>query len=279
MKNKLIKLLPALLLGFGASAFAAPVTTIISDTFIGGNDNAVPARDSIFDVDRSGGADPFDVDRMEVTIDRAAGTLAVKIATQWYDPDPLGTSTGANPYGSGGSLLINNGDLFISTNGWAPFGAGPRHEQDDASNGEGWEYVFDTSTKNIYGGAFGVSLSDSEMAAIGVGPVGDDGLNNYRLNQETRRSGGGTQTGSGSVTWSLASDTSIAFIEYNLLLSDLGLSGNGPINLGFHWTMTCGNDVIEGGVDGGPGNEVPEPGIVLLFGLGLLGLGLRRHAS
>jgi PEP-CTERM motif len=263
MKNNLIKLLPALLLGFGASAFAAPVTTTIADTFVGGQDNVSPARDII------GDANSFDVDRMDVTIDRAAGTLSVKIATQWYDP----TSNGVFNFGEG--YDVQSGDLFISTNGWAPFGAAP-YDADDASNGEAWEYVFDTTNSNIYGGAFGISNTQDEM----VGPlVGSDGNNAYRDNQETRRTDGGNQTGSGTITWSLAGDNSIAFVQYDLTLAALGIDPNGPINLGFHWTMTCGNDVIEGGVDGGPGNEIPEPGIVLLFGLGLLGLGLRRRAS
>ena len=263
MKNILVKLLPALLLGFGASAFAAPVTTTIADTFVGGQDNVSPARDII------GDANSFDIDGMDVTIDRAAGTLSVKIATQWYDP----TSNGVFNFGEG--YDVRSGDLFISTNGWAPLGAAP-YDADDASNGEVWEYVFDTSNSNIYGGAFGISKSQDEM----TGPlVGSDGDNAYRDNQETRRSDGGTQSGSGTVTWSLAGDNSIAFVQYDLTLAALGIDPNGPINLGFHWTMTCGNDVIEGGVDGGPGNEIPEPGIVLLFGLGLLGLGLRRRAS
>jgi len=36
---------------------------------------------------------------------------------------------------------------------------------------------------------------------------------------------------------------------------------------GFHWTMTCANDVIEGGTA-----PVPEPATMLLFAAGLIGL-------
>lgn len=263
MNKKLLKLLPAMLLGFGVSAFAAPVTTVIADVFVGGQDNDSPARDII------GESESFNIEGMDVTIDRDAGTLSVKIATEWYDP----AGTGFN-FGPG--YDVNTGDLFISTNGWAPFGPAP-HDGDDADNGEIWEYVFDTSNGDIYGGAFGISKSQDEMTGPLIDP--DTGLNAYRDNQETRRSDGGDNTGTGTVTWSLAGDGSIAFVQYDLALADLGIDPAGIINLGFHWTMTCANDVIEGGVEGGPGNEVPEPGMVLLFGLGLLGLGLRRRAS
>jgi hypothetical protein len=265
MKNNLIKLLPALLLGFGASAFAAPVTTTIADTFVGGQDNNSPARDII------GNPESFNIEGMDVTIDRATGTLQVKIATEWLDE----TLNGVFSFGDGSEYDVRSGDLFISTNGWSPFGAAP-YDLDDASNGEAWEYVFDTTEGKIYGGAFTTSLSQNEMTGPLIDPSGD---NAYRDNQETRRSGGGTETGTGSASSVLSGDGSIAYFTYNLTLAALGLDPNGPINLGFHWTMTCGNDVIEGGVDGGPGNEIPEPGIVLLFGLGLLGLGLRRRAN
>ena len=272
MKN-LTKSIVACLLSTGSLAFAAPVTTIINDTFLGGNDTTQsPARDII------GEPESFNIDNMAVTIDRATGKISVKIVTEWFDRDADGTSVGARPY-LNSDILVNNGDLFISTNGWAPFGLDGGHSGDNASNGEGWEFVFDTSTKKIYGGSFGVSLSDAEMSPYPELVAGVD----FRGNQETRRSTGGDETATGTVQWSTDAEVDadgIAYIIYNFVLADIGITDpNGAINLGFHWTMTCGNDVIEGGVDSGPGNEVPEPGIVLLFGLGLLGLGLRRRAS
>jgi len=41
-------------------------------------------------------------------------------------------------------------------------------------------------------------------------------------------------------------------------------------NLAFRWTMTCANDIIEGGVNW---QSIPEPGTMALLGVGLLILG------
>lgn len=62
--------------------------------------------------------------------------------------------------------------------------------------------------------------------------------------------------------------------EAAFLLSDLGLSAGDELDI--HWTMKCGNDVLDLGADIDT-NPVPEPATMLLFGTGIVGLsGFRK---
>ncbi|MCF6284380.1 MAG: PEP-CTERM sorting domain-containing protein [Candidatus Hydrogenedentes bacterium] len=85
-----------------------------------------------------------------------------------------------------------------------------------------------------------------------------------------------------TVAWGLNQDASGArnFLEIAIDLDgtfeeqiDNGLGDGG---LGLHWTMQCGNDVINV-VDNVPLAPVPEPTTMVLLGMGVLGMALRAR--
>ena len=59
------------------------------------------------------------------------------------------------------------------------------------------------------------------------------------------------------------------YIRFEIDLSDTGLANSS--NLALHWGMTCGNDTIEGEY------SVPEPAILGLLTLGLIGIGISKR--
>jgi hypothetical protein len=61
---------------------------------------------------------------------------------------------------------------------------------------------------------------------------------------------------------------------YRIVSIDLSGLNLGP-NFAMHWTMSCGNDVLDGVTR--ETVKVPEPGTLALFGTGLLGLALVRR--
>ena len=225
--------------------------TIIDDNYWGADGFANYA-----DRDRIGKQEYYEVFNMEVTFTDLF--MNVKVNTNFVN-----SAATPNPHG------VDYGDLFISINGWNPTGSATDHYRtDNANNGEKWEYVFDTSEGALYGGGFTILNSNDFF---------DPADNIYFRNgpQEVQRGTGGDQKNGSSVNLASAGANNGGFIEYNILLSGLGGLTTGDI--GLRWAMTCANDTIEGAVR----YSVPEPATILMFGLGLLGLGItaRRQQS
>jgi hypothetical protein len=198
---------------------------------------------SLSDRDSIGGND-YQIQNMEVTF--AGGYMNVRVNTNFFEPDPYG---------------VQFGDLFISSNGWNPDTSALNYRNDNIFTGESWEYVFDTSEGALYGGAFDIATSDDFFAGQGY---------YYRRNQEVQRANGGTAL-AGSLVDASAAGVG-GYVEYNILLSSLNLTAG---DIGLRWAMTCANDAIEGAVH----YSVPEPATILMFGLGIMGLGMSARKT
>jgi hypothetical protein len=214
-------------------------TITIWDTFVGGK--------NINNWDSLGGAN-FDVSRMVVGI---SGNLSVRIYTPFVTI--LGTSAAEN---------VGLGDLFISTNGWQPFGTSPYYD-DTWANSKQWEYALKFDSYPTSGASGGMHLFSVNENGIVLSWIDNPG-GTYREGQEVRYNPvGGDATGL-TGTWSITGGAD-PYLEFTVPLSYGPLQGVN--DFGFHWTMTCGNDVIEG-----EASAVPEPASIILFATGLLAI-------
>lgn len=206
----------------------------------------------------------FNIRGMDVAF--GGGFMDVKVYTGFFQ-------------GASGGFGTLYGDLFISTDGWRPFGSVDDHYAlDDSTNGEKWEFVFDTDENKLFGGNFSIVLSQNA-------PPGNNGYI-IRNRQEVYRKDDGSGTsysGDGSyvdlnkVATGLFDNAHIPdpfpYLEYHISLESLGLQGGETI--GLKWGMSCANDTIEGAV----AVPAPEPGTMVLLGLGLAGLAWARRRA
>lgn len=194
-------------------------------------------------IDVIGDNSAFDISKMEVNFD--GKNLVVDVYSRYFDN--IGVS---------GTYL---GDLFISTNGWNMGAQTAPYADDTRFTGEQWEYalVLDNRTATTGGTAILHNINSGSIMPSSGSP-------DYRDFQEVWFAADMKEGLTG--TWSINLNGTLLDDTDDYLRFSIDKSYIPGYDLGFHWAMSCANDVIEGGA------RVPEPSTLLLLGAGLAGL-------
>ena len=206
----------------------------------------------------------FEIDGMNVQI--SGTTMTVQVIGPYF-------------YNAGGPG--NDGDLYISSKGWKTANNSPHFPSDIFvadpldSKFEGWNFVVGVKKVSVNDpglgrrvivdvpGVYELLLDNTEPPSDNAFQFTTGGPSSGGRALQAFRGGYGDFVESASIV----PDYANSMLTYTFDTSFLA----DPNNMGFHWTMYCGNDVVEGQA------TVPEPGTLLLLGGGLIAIGVLRR--
>ena len=234
---------------------------MLADTYIGGDDHNygdVIGQKSLFDVHG-------------LNVSYSGTNVTVDIFTNFASS----ASIGSYPSLTRNGLGIGSGDLFLS-NSYSPYGSSSNgYLNDKASNGNFWTYglSIDNAYSETGGSASLYALNGATNDANAL--LSEDFLSGgtFRNGQEVAVDTNSQSVGLVNTTGSWSVDQIAKKISFSFDTAGTDLLSSGELAL--HWSMLCGNDVIEGFVDAP--TQVSEPSLAGLFGLGLLGLAFARR--
>lgn len=248
------------LLFSGAALSAQPF--FFPDDYWGGDPTS---NKNIYQADVIGQNDVFDLTGFNVQYNDVTDVLDVKIRGNYFE-DLLADS----------NELLNTymGDLFISTDGlsWTDPEEATLDDYYGQPDATTWEYAATLGTYDNSGGDLDNANSGNPKSGqlfevndpdnnIELSHININGI--YRENQEVRYDGQGQNALGNPVSWFFSDDES--FLQISIEDSSQFLGDADEI--GFHWTMSCGNDVLEFSMPGTI-TPVPEPSLIGALGIG-----------
>jgi len=197
------------------------------------------------------GGQDFDAEYFYVKLD--GSTLSVGLQSGFDLYDGVQTWTDDQTYYAG--------DLALSFDGNVVLGDSDTYEY-------AFDFGFDTHSYDN-----NTNYSGDDTGLYLVDEWGDDGDIHYTTSNPFAMATGDLVAGAGGATSGTESQLDWQSTYYRIASFDISGIENFQ-QLDVHWTMSCGNDVIDGSYTPDP---VPEPATMVLLGSGLVGLALYRR--